>query len=105
MEEHLLYPCDTQQPRPESRAGADAPAVLAGLGADNPQVPGGYNLGVAKAGQMPLPPLSDFALYSGLPPLSVSVVVLLVVFSGFGEETGAGCESSRTQARTRVHNS
>jgi membrane protease YdiL (CAAX protease family) len=38
---------------------------------------------------MPLPPSADFVLYSGLPPLGPPVVVLLVVlFNGFGEETG-----------------
>ena len=43
----------------------------------------------AIAAQMPLPPLADFSLYSGLPPLGLPVVVLLVIlFNGFGEETG-----------------
>jgi uncharacterized protein len=43
----------------------------------------------ATFGQMPLPPVGDFALYSGLPPLGLPVIVLLVVlFNGFGEETG-----------------
>jgi membrane protease YdiL (CAAX protease family) len=43
----------------------------------------------AIAAQMPLPPLTDFGLYSGLPPLGLPVVVLLVIlFNGFGEETG-----------------
>jgi membrane protease YdiL (CAAX protease family) len=37
----------------------------------------------------PLPPLSDFAIYSGLPPLGLPAVLLLVLFfNGFGEETG-----------------
>ena len=36
-----------------------------------------------------LPPLRDFGLYSGLPALSLPVVLLLVIlFSGYGEETG-----------------
>ena len=43
---------------------------------------------LAMATQMPLPPLRDFVLYSGLPPLGLSLIVLLVVVSGFGEETG-----------------
>jgi CAAX protease family protein len=43
----------------------------------------------AIAAQMALPPLADFALYSGLPPLGLpAVVLLLIVFNGFGEETG-----------------
>jgi membrane protease YdiL (CAAX protease family) len=43
----------------------------------------------ARAARMPLPPLSDFALYSGLPPLGLPAIVLLVVlFNGFGEEIG-----------------
>ena len=37
----------------------------------------------------PLPPWSDFAVYSGLPPLGFAAVLLLVLlFNGFGEETG-----------------
>ena len=37
----------------------------------------------------PLPPWSDFAIYSGLPPLGLPAVFLLVLlFNGFGEETG-----------------
>jgi uncharacterized protein len=44
---------------------------------------------VAKAAQNPLPPLSDFAIYSGLPPAGLPAVVLLVLLcNGFGEETG-----------------
>jgi len=36
-----------------------------------------------------LPPLGDFAIYSGLPPLGLPTVFLLVLlFNGFGEETG-----------------
>jgi membrane protease YdiL (CAAX protease family) len=37
----------------------------------------------------PLPPSSEFTIYSGLPPLSLPAVLLLVLFfNGFGEETG-----------------
>jgi uncharacterized protein len=37
----------------------------------------------------PLPPLSEFAIYSGLPPLGLPAVLLKVLFfNGFGEETG-----------------
>jgi len=43
---------------------------------------------VAMTAQMPVPPANDFALYSGLPPAALPVVVLLVLISGFGEETG-----------------
>jgi CAAX protease family protein len=36
-----------------------------------------------------VPPGSDFAVYSGLPPLGLPAVLLLVLlFNGFGEETG-----------------
>lgn len=36
-----------------------------------------------------LPPWGDFAVYSGLPPLGLPAVLLLVLlFNGFGEETG-----------------
>jgi uncharacterized protein len=43
----------------------------------------------ASAARMELSPVADFALYSGLPPLGLSLVVLLViVFNGFGEEIG-----------------
>lgn len=43
----------------------------------------------AAALQMPVPPLADFTLYSGLPPVGLPAVVLLVIlFNGFGEETG-----------------
>lgn len=36
-----------------------------------------------------VPPWSDFAIYSGLPPLGLPAVLLLVLlFNGFGEETG-----------------
>jgi membrane protease YdiL (CAAX protease family) len=44
---------------------------------------------VAIAAHKPLPSLADFALYSGVPPFRLPAVVLLVVlFNGFGEETG-----------------
>jgi uncharacterized protein len=43
---------------------------------------------VARAAQAPLPPLSDFGVYSGLPPLGLPIVVSLVLLGGFGEETG-----------------
>jgi len=43
----------------------------------------------ALAAHTPLPPLADFALYSGVPPFGLPAVALLVVvFNGFGEETG-----------------
>ena len=36
-----------------------------------------------------IPPAGDFGIYSGLPPLGLPVVFLLVLFfNGFGEETG-----------------
>lgn len=36
-----------------------------------------------------LPPARDFGVYSGLPPLPLSIVLLLVfLFNGYGEETG-----------------
>ncbi len=36
-----------------------------------------------------LPPLGEFAIYSGLPPLGLPAVLLLVLlFNGFGEEAG-----------------
>ncbi len=45
-------------------------------------------LGIRLTGRQ-LPPLAEFALYSGLPALGVLPVFLLVlVFNGFGEETG-----------------
>ena len=41
------------------------------------------------AAQEPLPPRADFALYSGLPAWGLPAVVLLtLLFNGFGEETG-----------------
>jgi uncharacterized protein len=43
----------------------------------------------AIAGRMPLPPAADFALHSGSPSPGVPAIMLLVVlFNGFGEETG-----------------
>lgn len=43
----------------------------------------------ARIASRPLPAVSDFGLYSGLPALSLPVVLLLVVlFSGYGEEIG-----------------
>ena len=44
---------------------------------------------LARVTQTGLPPWSDFAVYSGLPPLAVPAVLLLVLlFNGFSEETG-----------------
>ena len=44
---------------------------------------------VAVAMHARLPPLSEFAIYSGLPPLGLPAVLLLVLlFNGFGEEAG-----------------
>lgn len=49
----------------------------------------GLAIGVSNALGSPLPPWSDFAVYSGLPPLGLPAVLLLVLlFNGFGEETG-----------------
>jgi len=49
----------------------------------------GLALVVASVMQAPLPPRSDFAIYSGLPPLGLPAVLLLVLlFNGFGEEAG-----------------
>ena len=49
----------------------------------------GLALAVATVTHAPLPPSGDFAIYSGLPPLGLPTVVLLVLlFNGFGEETG-----------------
>jgi CAAX protease family protein len=43
----------------------------------------------AMATGAPWPPWNDFAIYSGLPPLGLPTVFLLVfLFNGFGEETG-----------------
>ena len=43
---------------------------------------------VAMTAQMAVPPANDFALYSGLPPAGLPVVVVLVLLSVFCEETG-----------------
>jgi membrane protease YdiL (CAAX protease family) len=44
---------------------------------------------VARLTRQPVPPLRDFGIYSGLPALPmVSVVLLVLLFNGFGEETG-----------------
>jgi membrane protease YdiL (CAAX protease family) len=49
----------------------------------------GLAIVVALAIRAPLPPLSEFAIYSGLPPLGLPAVLLLVLhFNGFGEEAG-----------------
>ena len=49
----------------------------------------GLALAVATVTHAALPPSGDFAIYSGLPPLGLPTVVLLVLlFNGFGEETG-----------------
>ena len=49
----------------------------------------GLAIVVALALRAPLPPWSEFAIYSGLPPLGLPAVLLLVLlFNGFGEETG-----------------
>jgi membrane protease YdiL (CAAX protease family) len=46
-------------------------------------------IGVSIGLGVPLPPWSSFAVYSGLPPLGLPVILLLVLlFNGFGEETG-----------------
>jgi membrane protease YdiL (CAAX protease family) len=48
-----------------------------------------------------IPTVDDFALYSGLPPLSFPLVLLLILlFNGYGEETGwRGFALARLQAR------
>ena len=44
---------------------------------------------VALVMRVPLPPWSEFAIYSGLPPVGLPAVLLLVLlFNGFGEEAG-----------------
>ena len=49
----------------------------------------GLAIVVALAMHAPLPRWSEFAIYSGLPPLGLPAVLLLVLlFNGFGEETG-----------------
>jgi len=56
---------------------------------------------IVVASRAPLPPIADFARYSGLPPWTLPVVLVLVlVFNGFGEETGwRGFALPRLQAR------
>ena len=49
----------------------------------------GLAIVVAIVMRAPLPPWSEFAIYSGLPPLGLPAVLLLVLlFNGFGEEAG-----------------
>lgn len=49
----------------------------------------GLAIVVAIVLRAPLPPWSEFAIYSGLPPLRLPAVLLLVLlFNGFGEEAG-----------------
>jgi membrane protease YdiL (CAAX protease family) len=49
----------------------------------------GLAIVVATVTNAVLPPWSDFAIYSGLPPLGLHAVLLLVLlFNGFGEEAG-----------------
>ena len=49
----------------------------------------GLAIMMALAIRAPLPPLSEFAIYSGLPPLGLPAVLRLVLlFNGFGEEAG-----------------
>ena len=44
---------------------------------------------LAEVTRAALPPAGDFAIYSGLPPMGLPAVLLLVLlFNGFGEETG-----------------
>ena len=58
-------------------------------------------LAVAPITGMAPPPASAFAVYSGLPPLSLPLVPLLVlIFNGYGEETGwRGFALARLQER------
>jgi membrane protease YdiL (CAAX protease family) len=55
----------------------------------------------AQIADRPIPPLVDFGLYSGLPALPLpAVLVLVLVFSGYGEETGwRGFALGRLQER------
>jgi membrane protease YdiL (CAAX protease family) len=49
----------------------------------------GLALAVAIVMHAPLPRVSEFAIYSGLPPLGLPTILLLVLlFNGFGEEAG-----------------
>jgi membrane protease YdiL (CAAX protease family) len=49
----------------------------------------GLAIALARVTGAAVPPWSDFAIYSGLPPLGLPAVFLLVLlFNGFGEETG-----------------
>jgi membrane protease YdiL (CAAX protease family) len=49
----------------------------------------GLALAVAIVTHAPLPRVSEFAIYSGLPPLGLPTILLLVLlFNGFGEEAG-----------------
>ena len=49
----------------------------------------GLAIVVAIVMRAPLPPWSEFAIYSGLPPLGLPTILLLVLlFNGFGEEAG-----------------
>jgi membrane protease YdiL (CAAX protease family) len=49
----------------------------------------GLAIVVAIVMHAPLPAWSEFAIYSGLPPLGLpAVLVLVLFFNGFGEETG-----------------
>ena len=49
----------------------------------------GLAIAVAIVMHAPLPPWNEFAIYSGLPPLGLPTILLLVLlFNGFGEEAG-----------------
>lgn len=56
---------------------------------------------VALLARHPVPPVRDFGVYSGLPALPLlAVLTLILLFSGFGEETGwRGFALERFQAR------